>query len=123
MGSFAVLAFVLSISGLYALVSYNVRSRIREWGIRMAIGARPADLLMLVHVQTMRIAAVGILAGVLVALAASRLLGGFLFGVPPRDLLSYGAAVLLLGLAAAVASYRPARMATRTDPVGALKTD
>ena len=123
LASFAILAFVLSTSGLYALVSYNVRSRIREWGIRMAIGARPIDLLTLVHIQTMRIAAVGILGGVLVAFAGSRLLEGFLFGVAARDLASYAAAVLLLGLAAAVAGYRPARLATRTDPVGALKSD
>ncbi len=121
--TFAVLALVLAALGIYGVVSYAVGQRTRELGIRMALGANGGRVLRLVLGQYARLAAVGVAAGVLLALAASRAVGGLLFGVAGTDPLTYGAVALALGAVALVASLVPARRATRIDPIIALRHD
>ena len=123
LSAFSILALVLSAAGLFALVSVIVRSRTREWGIRIAIGARPADVTRQVQARGARIAVAGIGFGLVGAFALTRYLQTLLFGVQPTDPLSFALAALLLFGVALLASYLPARAATRLDAVIALRTE
>jgi predicted permease len=118
---FGGLALLLAIIGVYGILSYSVNQQTREIGIRMAMGAQTGGVLRLVVGQGMRLAAAGLLLGLLVAFAAMRVLGSLLFGVSAQDPLTFGAVSLALALAAALACYIPARRATKVDPIIALR--
>jgi predicted permease len=121
LGAFAVLAAALSAAGLYAVVSYRMQSRTREWGIRLAIGARPESVLWLAQRQSTLLAAVGLGVGLAAAAFASRFLTTLLYGVKPLDPMAFGAAAVALGVVVCIAAYVPARRATRIDPTVALR--
>jgi putative ABC transport system permease protein len=103
-------------------MSYAVSQRTREIGVRMALGARPQDVLRLVLSQGLRLTLTGLALGLTVALLGTRVLSTVLYGIRPTDPLSYGAVIVLLTLAALLASYVPARWATRVEPMRALRT-
>ena len=118
---FAVAALVLASLGIYGVVSYSVALRANEMGIRMALGARTADILRMILLQAMAPVAAGLFGGLLASLAAGRLLAGLLYGVRPVDAATISAVVVTLAAVAALASFLPARRATRVDPMTALR--
>ena len=120
-GLFSGLALVLASVGLYGVVAYSVSQRTQEFGIRMAIGALPRDVLNLVLGQGLKLALTGVAIGIVVALAATRLLAGLLFGVQPGDPVTLGGVSLLLILVALLACGLPAYRATRIAPTVALR--
>ena len=120
---FGVVALSLAAIGIYGIMSYAVKRRTREIGIRIALGGAPRDVLRLVVGQGMRLAAIGLALGLGAALATTHLMAELLFGVQPRDPLTFvGIGLLLIGVAL-VASWLPARRAVRTDPNVALRTE
>jgi putative ABC transport system permease protein len=123
LGSFAFVALALSAVGIYGVLAYLVAQRTREIGIRMALGARAADVLRLVLGEGMMPVMVGAAAGIVAAVLATRSLRSMLFGVTPLDPVSFAAAPALLGAVALLACYVPARRATRVDPLVALRED
>jgi putative ABC transport system permease protein len=120
---FGAVALTLAAVGIYGIMSHAVKRRTREIGIRMALGARPRDVLRLVVGQGMALAGIGLVVGVAAALAATRLMTGLLFGVSATDPLTFAAIVLLLGGIALLASWIPARRAVATDPTMALRSE
>ena len=118
---FAALALTLSAAGIYGLLQYSITQRTHEIGIRAALGARPMDILRLVLGQGTRLALIGIITGVGVALASTRVLASSLYGVTATDPATFVAVAILLGLVAVAASYIPARQAMRVDPMVALR--
>lgn len=118
---FGGLALILAVIGVYGVLSYSVNQQTREIGIRMAMGAQASKVLRLVVGQGMRLAGAGLVAGLIIAFAAMRLLGSLLFGVSAYDPLTFGSVALILAAAAATACYIPARRATRVDPIIALR--
>jgi putative ABC transport system permease protein len=123
LASLSALGLLLSSTGLFALISFLVKSRAREWGIRMAIGARPADVLRLVQLRSVRLAIAGLVVGMAGALVLTRYLQGLLFEVERTDPLSYATAAGVLFAVALAAGYYPARVATRTDPGITLRSE
>jgi putative ABC transport system permease protein len=123
MAFFAGLAFFLAGLGLYGILAYRVEQRVREIGVRMALGADSREIFRLIIGGGLGLAALGMLIGVPAAFALTRLLGGLLSGVTTTDPLTYGAVVALLTVSALLASYLPARRATRVDPIAALRGD
>jgi len=123
MGVFATAALLLAVLGVYGVISYSVKLRRREIGIRMALGARGADVVRLVVRQGLRLAAFGVGLGVAAGLALGRSVAGLLFGVQPADPATLAAVVSVLGATALGASYLPARRAARVDPATALRQD
>ncbi|HEY1339964.1 MAG TPA: ABC transporter permease [Bryobacteraceae bacterium] len=121
LGVFAGMALLMAILGLYGVISYSVTQRTQEIGIRLALGAQRSEILSLVIGQGMRLAAIGAAGGLVISLAVSRLLRSELFEVSPFDPLTFTATALVLIGAALAASYVPARRATRTDPIDALR--
>jgi predicted permease len=120
-GIFGLLGMVLASIGIYGVMAYLVAQRTNEIGIRMALGARPGDVLRLVVGHGMRLVAVGIIAGVLSALALTRLMRTLLFDVSPADPLTFIAVSLALAAVAFLAGFLPALRAARIDPVLALR--
>nr|MBA2244949.1 FtsX-like permease family protein [Gemmatimonadota bacterium] len=116
-------ALLLAMIGLYGVVSSSIAQRTHEIGVRIALGAQSADVTGLVIRQGAVLAGAGILAGLLAALALSRLVAGLLFGVTATDPLAFAAVALLLAAVALLASYLPARRATRVDPIQALRAE
>jgi putative ABC transport system permease protein len=121
LAAFAAVALLLATIGVYGVMAYSVAQRRHEIGIRMAMGARPADVLRLVVRQGMRLVAVGLAIGAALSLAASRWVASVLYGVDPRDPLTLGLVALFLGAVVLVASFLPARRAARVDPVATLR--
>jgi putative ABC transport system permease protein len=120
-GGFAITALLLAIAGIYGVMSYTVAQRTREFGVRMALGAQPANVLGLVLRQGVITAGIGVIVGVLGALALTRTMESFLFGVTATDPVTFAGVAVLLTFIALLASYLPARRATRVDPVIALR--
>ena len=119
----ALIALVLALAGVYGVMGYTVSQRTQELGIRMALGARGRDVLTMVVRQGAVLAVIGVVIGIGVGLGVTRSLSFFLFGVSPFDPLTFGAvAVVLLG-AGLVATYFPARRATKVDPMIALRAE
>jgi putative ABC transport system permease protein len=119
--AFALLALALAAVGVYGVMAYTVAQRTQEFGIRMALGASPADVLKQVFLEGGRLAALGLGLGLIAALALTRLMASMLYGVKPSDPLSLGVAAALLAAVAFAACYIPARRATRVDPLVALR--
>jgi putative ABC transport system permease protein len=122
-GAFGILALALAATGLYGVMAYTVTRRTREMGIRMAIGASPADVLALITGQGMRLVGAGLVIGLCGSLALAGTLDRFLFGVGPRDMSTYASAAAVLAIAGALACYVPARRAMRVEPVIALRDE
>jgi predicted permease len=123
LGAFGAAALALAVTGVYGVLSYAVTRRRREMGVRLALGARPSDVLRLVLGQGMRLALLGVVIGAAGALAGSRLLASLLFGVRAADPITFGAAALVLGAAAFIATFLPARRATRVPPALVLRAE
>jgi putative ABC transport system permease protein len=122
-GLFALLALVLAAVGVYGLISYSVTQRTREIGIRVALGAQPRQVLTPVIREGVVLAALGIAIGLAGALALTRLLASFLFGIGATDPLTFVIVSVLLIVAALLASYIPSRRALRVDPLIALRAE
>jgi putative ABC transport system permease protein len=122
-GGFAVLALLLAVVGIYGVIAYSVSQRFHEIGIRMALGARRADVLRLVVGQGFRLVLAGLALGLAAAFPLSRVLSRFLFDVSPSDPFTFAGIPLLLAGVALVASYLPARRAARIDPLTALRVE
>jgi putative ABC transport system permease protein len=120
-GLFGIVGLVLASVGIYGVMSYGVLQRTREFGVRMALGAQPSDVRAMVVRQGAALTITGIAIGLAGALALSRLMRTLLFAVTPTDPLTYVAIAVMLGVVAVVASYLPARRATRVDPVITLR--
>lgn len=123
LGVAASIAVLLGVVGLYGVIAYSASQRKREIGIRIALGAQRNDITGMFVRQGMLLAGGGVVCGVLVALAATRLLRSLLFHVSPMDPLTYAAAVVALGSAAALASYVPSRRTAAVNPVDALRAE
>ncbi len=121
LGIFAGLALLMAVIGLYGVISYSVTQRTQEIGIRMALGAHPAGVLSLVIGQGLQLAGIGAAIGLAASLIFSRLLKNQLFQVSAFDPLTFTATALILMAAALLATYIPARRATRVDPMDALR--
>jgi putative ABC transport system permease protein len=121
LGVFAGTALLLAAIGIYGVIAYSVTQRTREIGIRMAFGAQRRDMLGMVLRQSLTVVVIGIAIGLLAAFASTRLLASLLYGVGANDVLTYAGVVFLLGTAALLASYIPARRAMKVDPMVALR--
>jgi ABC-type antimicrobial peptide transport system permease subunit len=122
-GFFGTLALLLAMIGLYGTLSYLVAQRQTEFGIRMALGAPPSSILRLVMRNIISVLAFGIVVGIGISLAATRVLQQLLFGLGPRDTVTMISAVAALSLVALIAGYLPARWATKVDPMVALRCE
>jgi predicted permease len=120
---FSALGLLLAAIGLYGVIAFSVARRTRDIGVRMAVGARPADVMAMVMRQGLALAVAGTLVGFLLAAGATRVLAGALYGIGPADPVAWGlAALVLLGIAA-LANFLPARRAMRIEPSTALRTE
>jgi ABC-type antimicrobial peptide transport system permease subunit len=121
--AFGGLALALAAIGLYSVIAYDVAQRTRELGVRIALGAQARDVTRLIVGQGIGLAALGVVIGGTLALAAGRWVAPLLFAVSPRDPVVFGGVVAVLLGVAAVASVIPALRATRVDPTEALRSD
>ena len=122
-GFFGALVLILAMIGLYGTFSYLVTQRQKEFGVRIALGAEPASILTLVMRDVTAVLAGGLVAGILISLAATRVLQQMLFGLTPRDAMTMFLAAGLLSAVALLAGYIPARRATREDPMTTLRQE
>jgi putative ABC transport system permease protein len=123
LGTFAALALLLSVVGIYGVIAYSVGQRTHEFGIRMALGAQRHQLLLMVLSQSVWTLAVGLTIGVAGALTVTRLMGSLLFGIGPADPLTLSLMAAILLVVALIASYLPARRAAEVDPMVALRDE
>jgi ABC-type antimicrobial peptide transport system permease subunit len=123
LSAFAAMGMALAVVGVYGTVRYTVARRTREVGIRMALGADAAGVARLLATHGVRLVLVGGVIGVLASLVAGRFLATLLFGIGTFDAVALIGAPLVLGLAAWLAAYLPARRATRANPLAALRAD
>ena len=123
LGVFGAVALTLAAVGIYGIMAYAVRRRTREIGIRMALGARPGDVVRLVVGQGMRLTIAGLAIGVLAALLGMRVMSRLLYGVSATDPLTFAGITVLLAAVALLASWLPARRAVATNPTAALRTE
>src|SRR5918998_1720476 len=123
LGGFAVFALVLASLGIYGLISYSVSQRTQEIGIRMALGASARHVQRRIIMQTLWLAAIGMVLGTIVSWLAVRSADSLLFGVTPRDPGTFAGMLVVLTCVALVAGYLPARRASRVDPMVALRTE
>jgi predicted lysophospholipase L1 biosynthesis ABC-type transport system permease subunit len=123
LAAFALLALALAAIGVYGVISYGVVQRSREIGIRMALGARRAEILRLVVGESMATVGIGIIAGALAAVGLSRFLASLLYAVRPDDPTTFVAISCLIAAVALAASLVPARRAMRVDPAGTLRAE
>jgi ABC-type antimicrobial peptide transport system permease subunit len=123
LSAFAAMGMALAVIGVYGTVRYTVARRTREVGIRMALGADAAGVARLLARHGVRLALVGAAIGVIASLLATRFLATLLFGVGTFDAVALAGAPLLLGAAAWLAAYLPARRAARANPLAALRAD
>jgi predicted permease len=121
--AFAALALALATIGVYGIVAYALRSRTREIGIRLSLGAQPAAAVRLLMGSGLRLVALGVVIGLALSALGARLLASFLYGVSAYDPVTFGAVPVVLVAVGALASYLPARRAIRVDPVVALKAE
>ncbi|NIR44372.1 MAG: ABC transporter permease [Gemmatimonadetes bacterium] len=121
LAALAALALILAAIGIYSVIAYDIRQRTRELGIRIALGAERTGVVRLVLSQAAVVIAIGIGAGLIGALATTRILSGFLFGTDPVDPLIFGGVAVFLTAVALLATVVPAHRATRVDPVKALR--
>lgn len=120
-GGFALFGLLIAALGIYAVFSYAVVQRTQEMGIRMALGATPAQILHTILGETGRLLAVGVVVGLPMAWMAARAIRGMLFEVASADPITFGGVLALLAAVAAFAGYLPARRATAVDPAIALR--
>jgi putative ABC transport system permease protein len=120
---FAGVALLLAVAGVYGVMAYTVSQRVPEIGVRVALGAAPADILRMIVGQGAKLAGVGLVVGIALALAASRLLEGLLFGVTGRDPMILAGVTVLMAAAALGACYIPGRRALRVEPMTALRSE
>jgi len=123
LSGFAGLALILAATGIYSVLSYGVRRRVREIGIRMALGARVGQVLRMIVLQGLKMTIVGLAIGIAAALAVGRVLASLLFGISTTDAITYAAVSLLLGCVALFASIVPAYRAARVDPIRTLREE
>jgi putative ABC transport system permease protein len=123
LASFALLALALAVTGLYAVLAYNVAQRRREIGLRAALGATRGDLVRMVVREGLTVTVIGLASGVALASLLTRAMRGLLFGVTPLDSVAFSAAPLLLLIVAAAACLIPARRAAALDPASVLKAE
>ncbi|HZR78672.1 MAG TPA: ABC transporter permease [Chthoniobacterales bacterium] len=121
LGCFAGVAMALAAIGIYGVIAYTVAQRTREIGIRMALGAQKIDMLTMIMRQSFTVIGIGLIAGILGALATTRLMASLLYGVSAHDLTIYGIVTIVLSAAALIATYFPARRAMEVDPMVALR--
>ena len=120
-GIFAGMALLLAAIGIYGVISYAARQRTQEIGIRMALGAEPRAVLRLVMGEGLRLTVLGLGIGLTGALVLTRFLSSILYGVRPSDPMTFVMVALILATVALLASFMPARRATRVDPMAALR--
>jgi putative ABC transport system permease protein len=120
---FAGLALLLAAIGIYSVLSYSVKRRVREIGIRMALGAQVRDVLRLIVVEGMRPTLIGVAIGLAGALALGRVLANLIYGIKPTDPITFGAVSVLLAGVGLFASVIPAYRATRVEPMKTLRDE
>ncbi len=123
LGLFAAIAVCLAMAGVYGVMAYTVGQRASEIGLRMALGARTSDVMRLVLRQGMTLTGIGLVVGLIGAVAATRLVASMLFEVKAGDPATFIGVAALLGVVSLAASYIPARRAARVDPISALRQD
>ena len=123
LSAFGALALVLAGAGIYGVMSYTVNQRRKETGVRLALGATSGDVMRLVIRDGMRLAVIGVVFGVALAVMSTRVLSTMLFGVSPLDPLTFGAMAVFLAVVGLLACAIPARRASRTDPMAAIRAD
>ena len=122
LSAFGILAIMLAITGIYGLVAYSVAQRTHEIGIRVAIGAGPAQVLKLVLGRTFKLLAAGSMIGLLMAMVSTRFMSSVIFGLGTSpDMLTFAAVLLTIGLLGAISIWAPTRCALRIDPTSALR--
>jgi ABC-type antimicrobial peptide transport system permease subunit len=123
MGTLAVITLLLAVVGVYGVMAYSVSQRTQEMGIRLALGARPADVQRMVLRQGALLTTVGIAIGLVITSLVTRSLAIFLYGVSPFDPMTFTLVTATLLLASVGATFVPARRATRVDPLDALRAE
>jgi len=123
LAAFALLALLLATVGVYSVLAYTVRQRVREIGIRMALGAGRRDVLKMVSLMGLKLIAIGAAVGLLASFGATRFIASQLTGVSPHDPLTLAGVIVLMTIVGVAACFFPAQKASRVDPLVALRTE